>query len=160
MFEDRSSQSESQERLESHDASSMTLKIVLVAFVLVAGFVAGYAWLQHNAVQQLAAERSDLRASLNQAKNQVDDLRIRVNTLAAAKEREEAMRAQAEAEKTSQTSSIEPAPTHAGAAPRHRKHHAANRATAPDDPRWQKVQQQLGDQQKQLVDSQKQIADT
>jgi hypothetical protein len=173
MFEERSSHSESQDptlRSESpqgegmHDPSSMTLKVAIVIFVLIAGFVAGYAWLQHNAVQQLSAERADLRTSLNQAKTQVDDLTIRVNALAAAKEREEAIRAQNEADKTEaakeEVARNEQVPAHTRETPRHRTHHVVNRSAHVDDPRWQKVQQQLGDQQKQLADSQKQIADT
>lgn len=176
MFEEPSSHTESPDptlRSESprgiHDPSSMTLKVAIVIFVLVAGFVAGYAWLQHNAVQQLSAERSDLRASLNQAKNQVDDLTIRVNTLAAAREREEALRTQNEADKAEPAKEVEvkeaavkneSAPVHPSGTPRRHSRHVVNRGAPVDDPRWQKVQQQLGDQQKQLADSQKQIAET
>ena len=176
MFEERSSQPEPQDptlRSDSphgiHDPSSMTLKVAVVVFVLVAGFVAGYAWLQHNAVQQLSAERADLRASLDQAKNKVDDLTIRVNTLAAAREREEALRAQNEADKAAPAKEVEvkeaavkneSAPTHTSGTPRRHSRHVVNRGAPVDDPRWQKVQQQLGDQQKQLADSQKQIAET
>ncbi len=168
MFEERSSESQdpalnSESPRGIHDPSSMTLKVAIVIFVLVAGFVAGYAWLQHNAVEQLSAERADLRTSLNQSKNQVDDLTIRVNALAAAKEREEAARvqqaAQGDAPKTEAVKNDSVAPR-AAVATHHHSRHVINRGASVDDPRWQKVQQQLGDQQKQLADSQKQIAET
>ena len=161
MFEEQSPLNESHEPTlrEFHEPSSMAAKVVIVIFVLLAGFAAGYGWLQHSAVQQLAAERGDLSASLTQAKSQVDALTAKVNALSAAQAQEEAARAQAEAVKTEAVKN-EQFPPRASEAPRHRTHHVVNRSAHADDPRWQKVQQQLGDQQKQLADSQKQIAET
>ncbi len=136
------------------EPSSMGLKIATVLFVLVAGAAAGYGWLQHDAARQLASERAELQASLAQAKSQEDILTARVNALSAAQMQEEATHAQAETVKNEQI------PPRSSEAPRHARHSkVVNRAPA-DDPRWQQVQNQLGDQQKQLADSQKQIAET
>ncbi|MGD0227354.1 MAG: hypothetical protein ABSF71_33930 [Terriglobia bacterium] len=141
------------------EPSSMGLKLALVLFVLVTGIAAGYGWLQHNAAQQLALERADLRASLAQAKAQEDALTAKVNALSAAQAQEEATRAQAEGVKAEAVKN-EQFPPQPREVPRHSKHVLnAHRAPA-DDPRWKQVQQQLGDQQKALADSQKQIADT
>ncbi len=168
MLEDRSPQnelheptpgSESHQGYETHEPSSMGMKAAIVIVVLIAGMAVGYGWLQHNAVQQLASERGDLSASLNQAKSQVDELTAKVNALSAAQQQEEAARVQAEAVKTEAVKNEQAAPP-TSEAPHHRKHHVANRSANVDDPRWQKVQQQLGDQQKELTDSQKQIAET
>ncbi len=139
---------------EFQEPSSMGWKIAIVVFVLVAGIAAGYGWMQHNAAQQLAAERADLRASLAQAKSQEDALTAKVNALSAAQAQEEAARAQAEAAKNEQS------PPRNSEAPRHITHRAAARRAPVDDPRWKQFQQQLGDQQKELADSQKQIAET
>ena len=101
MLEEPSPVNESHEPTlrEFHEPSSMASKVVIVIFVLLAGFAAGYGWLQHSAVQQLAAERGDLSASLSQAKSQVDALTAKVNALSAAQAQEEAARAQADAVK-------------------------------------------------------------
>ncbi len=176
MFEERFPRNESQDPTLSsepprvdglHEPSSMILKVAAIAFVLIAGFAVGYAWLQHNAVQQLAAERGDLSASLNQAKGQVDALTAKVNALIAAQAQQEAAHVQTETVKpeavnTFKNESVnnEHFPAHTGETPRHRAHHVVNRSAPVDDPRWQKVQQQLGDQQKALTDTQKQIAET
>ena len=166
MLEEQPPLSESHEPSlrEFHEPSSMASKIVIVIFVLLAGFAAGYGWLQHTAVQQLAAERGDLSASLTQAKSQVDALTAKVNALSAAQAQEEAARAQADAVKAeavrTEEAKNEQFPPRTSETPHHRTHHVVNRSAHVDDPRWQKVQQQLGDQQKQLADSQKQIAET
>ena len=136
------------------EPSSMGLKIAIVVFVLVAGVAMGYGWLQHNSARQLASERAELRASLAQAKSQEDALTARVNALSAAQAQEEAARAQVEAAKNEQF------PPRTQETPRHATHSARARRAPVDDPRWNQVQQQLGDQQKQLAESQKQIAET
>lgn len=141
------------------ESSSTGLKLAMVLFVLVAGIALGYGYLQHNAAQQLALERADLRASLTQAKAQEDALMAKVNALSAAQEQEEATRAQEEAAKAEAIQSEQFLP-HSPEVPRHSKQVLnAHRAPA-DDSRWQQVQQQLGDQQKAVADNQKQIADT
>jgi hypothetical protein len=168
MLEDRSPQNESHEPApgtespqgyETREPLSMAMKVAIVIVVLIAGFAVGYGWLQHNAVQQLASERGDLSASLNQAKSQVDALTAKVNALSAVQAQQEAARVQAEAIKTEAVKNDQVPPPTSGVA-HHRRHHVVNRSAAVDDPRWQKIQQQLGDQQKELNDSQKQIAET
>lgn len=144
---------------EYQESSSAGLKIATVVFVLVAGIAAGYAWVQHDAAQQLAAERADLRASLAQAKGQEDALTAKVNALVAAQEQAEAARVQAEAAKAAETVKNEQFP------PRTESSHHVSRQTvshrAPvEDPRWRQFQEQLGTQQKQLQENQKQIAET
>jgi len=132
----------------------MGLKIAIVVFVLIAGIAAGYGWLQHGAARQLASERTDLRASLAQAKSQEDALTAKVNALSAAQAQEEAARAQAETVKNEQP------PPRTRQSPRHATHFAVARRAPVEDPRWNQIQQQLGDQQKELAESQKQIAET
>ena len=163
MNEERARSGESQEPTlnpessqveEFQEPSSTGLKIAIVVFVLLAGAAAGYGWLQHDAAQQLASERAELRASLAQAKNQEDALTAKVNALSAAQAQEEAARTQAEAVKNEQI----PPPTRE--APRHATHSVVARRAPVEDPRWNQIQQQLGDQQKELAESQKQIAET
>lgn len=152
--------SESPAGYEYPQPSSMGLKVAVIAAILVAGFAIGYGLMEHSSAQQLASQQKDLTASLTQAKNQVDALTMRVNDLSVQAEQEAARAQQAEAEKaeaakTEETAAKPSTPSH------HRTHHrVANGAAAPDDPRWAKVQQQLGDQQKALSDNQKQIAET
>jgi hypothetical protein len=145
---------ESSQVEEFQEPSSTGLKIAIVVFVLLAGAAAGYGWLQHDAAQQLASERAELRASLAQAKSQGDALTARVNALSAALAQEEAAHTQAEAVKNEQF----PPPTRE--APRHATHSAVAHRAPVEDPRWNQIQQQLGDQQKELAESQKQIAET
>jgi cell division protein FtsB len=136
------------------EASSAGLKIAVVVFVVAAGVAAGYAWLQHDAVRQLASERAEMSASLAQAKQQEDALTAKVNALSAAQAQEEAARAQAEAVKNEQF------PPRTREAPRHSPRVVAAHKAPVDDPRWKQIQNQLGDQQKELADSQKRIAET
>lgn len=134
-------------------------KLAAIAFVMVAGIALGYGWVQHDAAQQLATEREDLRASLTQAKTQADTLMARVNALSAAQAEEQAARVQkettqveAESEKNGQ---FPPAPS----ATPHRTHTTVVRRRVPvDDPRWVKFQQQLGAQQNMLAENQKELA--
>ena len=144
---------------EFQEPGSMGLKIAVVVFVLAAGIAAGYGWLQHDAVQQLATDRAELSASLAQAKSQDDILTAKVNALSAAQAQEEAARAQTEAAKTEAAKNGQ-FPPRTSEAPKHIAHHAVAHRAPADDPRWKQVQEQLGDQQKQLTESQKQIAET
>lgn len=168
MFEDRTPPSESPDPTvnsplprgdEFREPSSPALKIAVVAFVLIAGIAMGYGWLQHDAARQLAAERGDLNASLAQAKGQVDALTAKVNALSAAQAQEEAALVQTRGAETEAAKNAQFLPR-TSEAPRHRTHRVLNGSAPADDPRWQKVQQELGDQQKALTDTQKQIADT
>jgi len=147
---------------EYQEPSSMGLKIAIVVFVLIAGLAAGYAWVQHDAAQQLAAERADLRTSLAQAKSQEDALTAKVNALSAAQAQEEAARAQAEAAKVAaaEAAKNEQFLPNSGEAPHHAARHVVTRRAPVEDPRWKQFQEQLGSQQKELDDSQKQIAQT
>lgn len=151
---DSTSHPETLEAEELQESSSVGLKIALVGFVLLAGIAAGYGWLQHDAARQLASERAELQASLTQAKSTEDSLTARVNALSAAQAQEEAARAQAEALKNEQMT--QPAQV----APRHATHSAPARRAPAEDPRWNQMQQELGNQQKQLAENQKQIAET
>jgi hypothetical protein len=139
------------------EPSSAGLKIAIVIFVLVAVIAAGYALAQHSSAQQLASEGADLRASLAQAKAQDDALTAKVNALSAAQAQqaqEEAARQQAEAARNEQFLH------RTGETPRHTIHQTTARRAPVDDPRWKRVQEQLGNQQKELEANQKQIADT
>jgi hypothetical protein len=147
---------------DGQQSSSTEWKIVAVLFVLLLCIAAGYGWLQHNSTEQLVAERADLRASLAQAKAQEDALTLKVDALTAAQEQQQAAaREEEEAERAeADTVENEQFPPRTFPAPKPRTSSAASLRTPVDDPRWQQVEQELGDQQKQLANSQKQIADT
>jgi uncharacterized protein YlxW (UPF0749 family) len=151
---------EPEQHLANDEPSSSVLKTAIVVLVLVAGIAIGYGWLQHNVAQELASERADLRTSLAQAKSQEDVLTAKVNALNLAQEQEEAARAQAEAEKQARVAKNEQFLPADSERPQHAVHHASARRAHADDPRWNQMAQQLGDQQKELADSQKQIADS
>jgi hypothetical protein len=166
MLEERSPLHDSGEPSESpvghsyQAPASVGLKAAVVVAILVAGFAIGYGLMQHSAAQQLASQQKDMTASLTQAKSEVDALTARVNDLSVHAEEEAARAQQAEAAKADATKNEQIAAT-SSATPHHRTHRrVANGAGAPDDPRWAKVQQQLGDQEKALTDNQKQIAET
>ncbi len=148
---------------EFREPSYSGVKIALVVFVLVAIIAGAYGWLQHNAAQQLATERADLKNSLDQAKSQETALLAKVNALNVAQAQADAARAQAAA--AAKNEQFPPATNEAPApVPTHHAVHRAAKVVAhrppPDDPRWKQFQDQLADQQRQLADNQKQIADT
>jgi len=135
-------------------------KLAAIAFVLMAGIALGYGWVQRDAAQQLITEREDLRASLAQAKTQSDTLMARVNALSAAQAQAEAARVQQGATQVAAESEgngqFPPAPS-ATVTP-HRVHATVvRRRVAVDDPRWAKLQQQLGAQQNMLAENQKEL---
>ena len=133
-------------------------KLALVLFVMLAGLAVCYGWLQHDAAQQLATEREDLRTSLAQAKSQEDALSVKVNALTAAQAQEQAARLQAEATPPADTVKDEQLLSPTSEAPRRRTHAAVARRRVPvDDPRWKQFQQQLGDQQSALAEHQKEL---
>ena len=57
--------------------------IAAVICIMLAAIALGYGWLQHDAAQQLNAEREDLRDSLAQAKIREDALSAKINALSA-----------------------------------------------------------------------------
>jgi hypothetical protein len=162
-MEGRSPLQDSEEPTVQHHypaPSSTGLKAAVVVAVLVAGFAIGYGIMQHSAAEQLASQQKDMTASLTEAKNQVDALTMRVNDLNVRAEQAAVREQQAEAQKEDAAKNEAVAET-AKPVAHHKAHRrVANGSVAPDDPRWAKVQQQLGDQQKALTDNQKQIAET
>ncbi len=166
MLEERSPLHDSQEPSGSPsghqygESTSMGLKAAVLVAILVAGFAIGYGLMQHSAAEQLASQQKDMTASLTQAKNEVDALTARVNDMSVRAEQEAARAQQAETEKAEAAKNEQVASTSSETA-HHRTHRrVANGSAAHEDPRWAKVQQQLGDQQKALTDNQKQIAET
>ena len=100
MDEDRNAQESHNPELEPevyhpevYEGSSAGLKITVVALAFLGVIALGYGWLQHDAAQQLASERAELRASLAQAKGQADALTAKVNALSAAQAQAEAAKA-------------------------------------------------------------------
>jgi hypothetical protein len=142
------------ETLHEKVSANLGLKIGAIVLALVAGLGVAYGWLQRRTTQELAASREELSAALAQARNQADALAAKVDTLSAAQAREEAARAAAEAAKNEQARAI------ASGTPRHSAQRAIPRRKPVDDPRWQQIRQQLGDQQKKLAESQQQIVET
>jgi len=144
------------------ESSSLVWKVVAVMILMLACIAAGYGWLQHDAAQQLAAEREDLRTSLAQAKSQEDALTVKVNALTAAQAQEQAARAQQEEAARVQAETVRSeqfVPQTIVEEPRHKARPAvAHHRTPVDDPRWKQFQQQLGDQQNALAESQKELA--
>lgn len=133
-------------------------KLAAVLFVMLAGLAVCYGWLQHDAAQQLATEREDLRASLAQAKSQDDALTLKVNALSAAQAQEQATRLQAQVTPPPDTVKDEQLTSPTSEAPRPKAHTVVARRRVPvDDPRWKQFQQQLGDQQNALAEHQKEL---
>jgi len=134
-------------------AIGLGVKVLLVAFALIAGFAGAYGWLQHNTAQQFASSRNELTASLGQARSQIDSLSAKINAMTAAQAQEEAARAEAQKAKEEEAARQAAVP---------RRTSVRNRAAKPaaDDPRWQQMQLQLGEQQRQLADNKQQIAET
>lgn len=142
---------------EIPEGPSTGLKIALVSAVVVVGIAALYGWQQHSKTQQLAAERAELRTSLDQAKTQEQALVSKVDALSAAQaqEQQELAQARANAARTVEASGTGQ-PAHSASA----RSRTSRRRAAADDPRWKQIQTQLGDQQKQIAADQKQLADT
>jgi uncharacterized coiled-coil protein SlyX len=128
------------------------LKIAVVVLVLVASFGATYGFLERRTVQELASSRDELNASLAQARSQVDALAAKLSDVQT---QVAAARAAAEAPKQEQASAPVATPT-----PRKSAHRAVAKRPPAEDPRWNQIQQQLGDQQKALAESKQQIAET
>lgn len=93
----------------------------------------GYAWHEHNAARQSAAQNAQISSSLQTTNTQVQQLTAKLNELTAPKP-------------SPQLAS--PAPARAAA----RQKPAATHHVRRDDPRWKKFQQQL-DEQNQAISS-------
>lgn len=143
------------------EPASLGWKLAAALVAMLAVLAVAYGWLQHDAAQQLASERDELRASLVQTKSQEDALAAKVNALslaaqeqAAHNDAEAAARLQAESAKDEQF-----LPQTSAAPLRRRSHTAVVRRRAPvEDARWKQFQQQLGEQQSALAENQKELA--
>jgi hypothetical protein len=117
--------------------------ILLLFTVLVAA--AAYSFHEHRVAEQLAAHNSEVAASLNATRSQIDALTAKLSEMSTA---------QAET----------PAPSHAD------NHHSPSyqgpvsrltkRRRVPDDPRWKKIEGQLDDQAKQIDSTRQDLTNT
>ncbi len=133
------------------------LKIAIV--VLIIAVVVGFGWAMssHHNVEQLAASRDELQASLSQTRSQVDALTAKLNAMTAAPVAAQAPQ-EAAPEQEQAAQQEEPAPRAAKRAHTTSKRHVARRRA--DDPRWKQVQSQIDQQKQALADQQKQLQDT
>lgn len=115
------------------ERSSLGLKIAFLFLLPLAVIATSYAWLQHHETKQLAADRADLRASLAQAKSQVDVLAAKVNALTAAQaEAEQEQQAEA-ARRLAEAATNEQFPPQTSTVTRHK---ARGRGGSPCARRW------------------------
>jgi hypothetical protein len=111
----------------------------LVALVVAAG---GYAYHEHNQVNDLTAQNSAMNSSLNATHDQMAALNSRLDALTA--------------QKAAEAPSDKPTAAHA---PVYRKGvTAASTRHRIDDPRWKKMQGQLDDQGKQIESTRQDLA--
>ena len=118
--------------------------LVLILLIATAGFGIFYGILQHQAAEEMAANRDALKASLSQTQGQVESLRIKLDQMSQEK-------AAAPAVQTT------PPPETS----RHRTlHHAAVERPPVEDARWNRMQSELDAQQREIVAHQQQIEAT
>jgi hypothetical protein len=99
-----------------------------------------YSFHEHSLAGKLATQNSEIAASLNATRGQIDALTAKMNALTAPP-----------AEK--------PAPTHVAAISTRTDRPAHRRARA-EDPRWREVRSQLAQHQKQIESTQQDLANT
>ena len=112
-------------------AGVVALMVVLAAF-------AAYAIHEHSLAGKLATQNSEITASLNTTRAQMDALTAKINALTA------------------------PAPEKPAAAQPagHSTSHPAHRHARAEDPRWREVRSQLAEHQKQIESTQQDLANT
>jgi len=142
---------EPQPDLVSEPPSRLGFRIGAIALALVAVLAVVLAWNEHRTVRSLTASSREMSGALDEARQQANTLSARLNAVQA-----EANAARAAAE----SAQNQPVPVTLPRAPKPASHHVAVRRKPVDDPRWQQVQSQLGEQQKQLSEHQKQLDET
>jgi len=134
-----------------HSSSNFGLKIASAVLAGVAALGLTYGWVQHRAAKELGANQKEMSAMLEQSRSQVDSLAARLT----------AVQAEAEAARTAADSAKnQVAPPAEKSVPHHATRHAAVRRQPVEDPRWQQIQRQLGDQQQELTENQKALEQT
>jgi len=119
------------------------LWVAVVVLLCLAAVVVGFIVQQHKMAGQLSARNQDLTASLTQTKGQLQTLATELNTL----QTEQAERGRVE------KAARRPAPA--------RYHHAiAKKVVNKDDPRWQRMQAELAENQKAIASTQQDIEKT
>ncbi len=118
--------------------------LVLILLIATAGFGIFYGILQHQAAEEMAANRDALKASLTQTQGQVESLRMKLDEMSQEKPAAPAVQATAPPEIA-----------------RHRTvHHEAVERPPAEDARWNRVQSELDAQQREIVSHQQQIEAT
>ena len=118
------------------------VKTAAAALVALVGAAGGYAYHEHNQVNDLTAQNRAMNSSLNATHDQMAALTSRLDSLTA--------------QKAAETPSDKPAAAHA---PVYRKGvTAASTRHHIDDPRWKKMQGQLDDQGKQIESTRQDLA--
>ena len=145
------------ERIELHTPSSSGrgLKIAAILLTMAAGFAGTYGWEQHRAARELAFNRDQLSASLDQTRREEAALAANLDALHAAQTAAAtAPAAGVAAHKNAQVLTPE------GAPPKQTSHRAAAPRAHAEDPRWKQLQDQLSSQQKELTEDKQLIAET
>jgi prefoldin subunit 5 len=131
-------------------------KIAIVVLVIAVFVGFGWALSSHHNVEQLAASRDQLQASLGQTRSQVDALTAKLNAWAAATAAQTSQQTtpqQAAPERTEKVKKVVRR-TH-----RATRRHVVRRRPA-EDPRWKQVQSELAVQKQQLAAQQHQLQQT
>jgi hypothetical protein len=113
-------------------AGAVALMVVLMA-------LAAYAVHERSLAGKLASQNSDIAASLNSTRSQMDALTAKINALTAPPP-EKPLAAQAASHSTT--------------------NHPAHRRTRAEDPRWREVRSQLAEHQKQIESTQQDLNNT
>jgi hypothetical protein len=132
--------------------SNFWLKVAVILLVVAAAFGFIDAWREHRAVQRQAVSSDELRASLRQARSQIDALTTKLNAM-------NIVPAVAPAEvQAADTASLAPESTH----PRSVRHASQKRqrVQTAEDLRWKHVEAELAEQQKLIDEHQKEIQTT
>ncbi|HLH06836.1 MAG TPA: hypothetical protein VKW78_06350 [Terriglobales bacterium] len=130
----------------SHELPVRPSHLGIIASLLLVIAALGYGWHERGVSKQLTAQNAQISTALDQTRNQMDALNLRLNQLSEAQAQQQA----AEAQKQSAAHS----------ASNNAIHHKAHAAVRRDDPRWKQFQSKLDEQQKAIDQTRQDLAGT
>lgn len=137
------------------ESSDRWLRIAAILLLCITLFSFFLLWRARRNVRELAANRDEMKATLEQTRSQLDTLNARLNSMSAA---QAASQAATPPTPAVTSESENPPATIAPARPAHRSPlHSRSRRQPVEDPRWKQFQTQLAEQQKQIQATQDNI---